>query len=90
MLDPDESLLGAEPAEAWRGIMGTGVDWTGRTLATCFSSVRGGGRLSRKVISLLDHVLILKTRVLLLDTLANQFLVKAFKSRKPFERQNNI
>lgn len=59
MLDPDESLPGAEPADAWRGIMGTGVDWTGRTLATSFSSVRGGGRLSRKVISLLDHTLLI-------------------------------
>lgn len=48
MLDPDESLPEAEPADAWRGVMGTGVDWTGRTLATSFSSIRGGGRLSRK------------------------------------------
>lgn len=46
-LDPEALLLGVEPADAWRGIMGTGVDWTGRMLATGFSSVRGGGRLSR-------------------------------------------
>lgn len=50
-LDPDELSLGAEPADACRGIMGTGVDWTGRTLATGFSSERAGGRLSREFIA---------------------------------------
>lgn len=47
-LDPDELSPGAGPVAACRGIMGTGVDWTGRTLATGFSSIRGGGRLSRE------------------------------------------
>jgi len=47
MLDSEESSLGAEPADACRGIMGTGVELTGRTLATGFSSEQGGGRLSR-------------------------------------------
>lgn len=42
---PDESSMGAEPAEACRGIMGSGVDWLGRMLAAGFSSGRGGGRL---------------------------------------------
>lgn len=40
-LDPEPE----ESEDAWRGIMGTGVDWTGWTLATGFSSARGGGRL---------------------------------------------
>lgn len=51
-LDPDDSLPGAEPADTCRGIMGTGVDWTGRTLATGFSSVQGDGRLGRICFSL--------------------------------------
>lgn len=40
----EESLPGAELADAWRGIIETGVDWTGLTLATGFSSVLVGGR----------------------------------------------
>lgn len=51
-LDSDEPLPEEEPEDAWRGTMGTGVDWTGRTPDAGLSSVRGGGRLSRKLVSL--------------------------------------
>lgn len=46
-LDLEESRSWAEPADTWRGIMGTDPDWTGLTLATGFSSVCVGGRLHR-------------------------------------------
>lgn len=51
-LGPDGPSLWPEPVDAFWGIMGTGVDWTGRTLATGFSSVRAGGRLSGGMRSL--------------------------------------
>lgn len=45
-LDPEEAEeVGPVPWDACRGVMGTGVDWTGRTLATGFSSGLVGGRL---------------------------------------------
>lgn len=46
-LDLEESRSWAEPADTWRGVVGTDPDWTGLTLATGFSSVCVGGRLHR-------------------------------------------
>lgn len=46
-LDLEGSRFGPEPEDVCRGIMGIGVDWTGRTLATGFSSVTAEGRLYR-------------------------------------------
>lgn len=51
-LEPEDAEETGAPVpwDACRGVMGTGVDWTGLTLATGFSSDLGGGRLTKTSI----------------------------------------
>lgn len=76
---PPEALEPAIPIATWRGIIGMGVDWMGRTLATGLSSARTMGRLEQTQ----THPELVKSRLHSAGTLFRKTFCSAGKRRRP-------